>query len=178
MVRSNILVDRHIDDDSERELPITKDRPLICADIANLPLKNGGFDFIYTSHVIEHLDDFKKSFGEMVRVGKKGVIIVPGEIHERTWDKDSHKWIITESDGKLIFRNKCACTRLNHNLGLEKWKKIFWNMYSKNRDLLDIIFFWEGVIPFIIIECGDCYNEKQKPLSQRRPVQKNISFIA
>ena len=155
MVRSNILLDKYIYDDSERELNITRDRPLVCADIANLPFKEDSFDFVYTSHVLEHLDQLEEGLTEIARVGKRGLIIVPGEIFERAWDKHSHRWIITVVENTLIFREKCACTYLVQNDVLEEWKRIFWKMYMKNRSLLDIRFFWRDTIPFKIIGCGD-----------------------
>lgn len=176
MVRSNILLDRYIYDDSERELNITKDRPLVCADIANLPFREGIFDFIYASHVLEHLDELEKGLSEMVRVGKRGLIIVPGEIFERAWDKYSHRWIITVVGDHLIFREKCTCTYLIENDVLEEWKHIFWKVYIKNRDLLDIHFFWEDTIPFKIIKCANGGFGKNIPAIKKGDIKRDINL--
>lgn len=159
-IRSNILVEKYLHDDSQRELNATKDRPLVCADIIDLPFKKDSFDFIYASHVVEHLDDIVKGLNEIAYVGKKWVIIVPGEIFERIWDKHSHRWIITEEENTLVFREKCPCTRLKQNDALDRWKPIFWKSYSENKELLDIHFFWENSITFKIIRCKEGGFEK------------------
>jgi SAM-dependent methyltransferase len=39
------------------------------------PFKDNKFDFIYTSHVLEHLDDLIKVMGELKRISKPGAII-------------------------------------------------------------------------------------------------------
>jgi len=176
MVRSNILLDKYIYDDSERELNITRDRPLVCGDIANLPFKKDSFDFIYTSHVLEHLDELEKGLSEIVRVGKRGLIIAPGEIFERAWDKHTHRWIITVVENRLIFREKCTCTYLIQNDALEEWKRIFWKTYVKNRDLLDIHFFWEDTIPFKIIGCGNGGFATKSPAIPERDIRREIKL--
>jgi len=176
MIRSDILVDKHIHDDSERELNITKDRPLICADIADLPFKENIFDFVYTSHVLEHLGEVKKSINEIARVGKRGLIIVPGEIFERAWDKHTHKWIITVIENQLIFREKCICTHLIQNDILGKWRDIFWKIYTKNKKLLDIYYFWEDIIPFKIIMCKNGGFRRKSPAASGRDIKRGVKY--
>ena len=147
MARSNILVDKYINCDRERELKIAiDDRPLVCAVAENLPFKDNTFNFVYTSHVLEHITRLEEAVAEITRVGRTGLVIVPGEIYERIWDKSTHKWIISKNNGKLIFRKKCACTKLQQNDNLDKWKKIFWKIYVRNKNFLDIHFFWKNYI--------------------------------
>ncbi|MGB2763662.1 MAG: class I SAM-dependent methyltransferase [Candidatus Aminicenantaceae bacterium] len=176
MVRSNVLVDKYIHDDSERELNITKDRPLICADIVDLPFKENIFDFVYASHVLEHLDEVENSLNEITRVGKRGLIIVPGEIFERAWDKHPHKWIITVVENQIIFREKCYCTRLNQNDILGKWRDIFWKIYTKNKKLLDINYFWKDIIPFKIIRCKNGGFKRESQAHSERNTKRKIIF--
>ena len=53
---------------------IDLDSPLadIKADICNLPIKNGSYDFILCNHVLEHIVDDEKAMKELFRVLKKG----------------------------------------------------------------------------------------------------------
>ena len=177
MVRSNVLIDKFTDWDGERELKIAIDnRPLICAEAENLPFKDNTFNFVYTAHVLEHIDNIKKALAEITRVGKAGLIIVPGEIFERAWDKDTHKWIIGKNNGRLIFKSKCECTKLIQSDTLNKWKKIFWKIYVKNRSLLDVHFFWKKHIPYKIITCGKNHDLKNKTLNHSILVKRQVSF--
>jgi hypothetical protein len=178
MVRSDVLADRYVDSDHERELPIAHDRTLVAADIASLPFRDHSFDFIYTAHVVEHCKEVALCLRELARVGKRGLIIVPGEIYERNYLKESHHWIISVRDNRLVFREKCACTRINPGANHEIWKNMFWRTYAQNRQLLDIHFFWQGTIPFEIVRCGvagesDSVQTGETPTDLR---QRRLSF--
>ena len=49
------------------------------ADIFNLPFQEGQFDIVFSDATIQHLEDYKRAFAAMVRVLKKGgVLIVSG----------------------------------------------------------------------------------------------------
>ncbi|MCK5060999.1 class I SAM-dependent methyltransferase [Candidatus Parcubacteria bacterium] len=50
----------------------------IVSDLENLPFKDGEFDLVVSSHVLEHLPDFDKGLKEIMRVTKnKAVIAIP-----------------------------------------------------------------------------------------------------
>jgi ubiquinone/menaquinone biosynthesis C-methylase UbiE len=153
MIRSNILVDYDISKNAEREATLAHDRPFVQADMTALPFRDHSFDFCYSAHVVEHLADVDCGLKEMTRVAKRGVIILPSEIYERNWCKWSHKWIITLENGTLVFRRKCSCTQITASDMHEKWKTIFWAIYSKNRELLDISYQWNDSIRYRIESC-------------------------
>ncbi len=47
-------------------------------DITNLPFKDGSYDFVYASHVLEHIPDDRKAVREVRRVlGRDGIAILP-----------------------------------------------------------------------------------------------------
>ena len=179
MVRSNILVDKYINNNCQREIKLViDDRPLICAEVENLPFKCDSFNFVYASHIIEHISKVEDAIAEITRVGKAGLIIVPGEIYERAWDKNTHRWIINENKGKLIFRKKCDCTKLKRSDTFDKWKKIFWKIYVKNRSLLDIHLSWKNHIAYEIIECEGCHELEEKTSDYYELNANQMSFKA
>jgi SAM-dependent methyltransferase len=47
----------------------------VVADACYLPFKDGAFDLVFSSHVIEHVPDPKKMFGELCRVTGRRVIV-------------------------------------------------------------------------------------------------------
>jgi ubiquinone/menaquinone biosynthesis C-methylase UbiE len=177
MVRSNILVDKYINCDWERELKIVvDDRPLVCASVECLPFKDNSFNFVYASHVLEHITKLEEAISEITRVGKAGLIIVPNEIYERAWDKSTHRWMINRNNGKLIFKSKCVCTKLMECETLDKWRKLFWKIYAKNRSLLDIHFFWKNDILYEMRKCVRCCEENNNIQNHSEPIVKQLSI--
>src|SRR5215831_19887761 len=52
------LVDRYLEPTAHRNATLVKDgRPMIAADLHRLPFEDKFFDFVYCSHVLEHVDD-------------------------------------------------------------------------------------------------------------------------
>ena len=73
-----------------------------------LPFKDKEFDFAYSHHVFEHLDDPAAACREMVRIAKAGAIITPAPFAELAFGRPYHRWLVTERAGKLIFLSKRA----------------------------------------------------------------------
>jgi hypothetical protein len=81
-----------------------------------LPYEENEFDFSVCSHTLEDLINPEPIISEIIRVSKRGRIIVPNRIHEQTVgvrDGKSneighphHYWIVDKSCSGLIFYNK------------------------------------------------------------------------
>ena len=64
--------------DSSKEMWDARNLNVVSGDIYNLPFEDDTFDTVYTSHVIEHLEDPERAIEESIRVAKKRIIhIVP-----------------------------------------------------------------------------------------------------
>lgn len=74
-------------DNSGKEAWKARNLKVVSGDIYHLPFKNDEFDTIYTSHVLEHLEDPGRAVDETVRVAKKRIIhIVPdGNVDEKNF---------------------------------------------------------------------------------------------
>lgn len=108
--RANVLMERYLADDTQREGQMIIDRPIVCGDVQELPFVDKAFTFINCSHVLEHTQYPEKAISEMLRVGKSGYLETPSEIHETVdLNKSYHRWIISEEDGILVFREKSQC---------------------------------------------------------------------
>lgn len=105
-IRADILVDKFIKDDTEREGKLMKDRPLVCSDIENLPFKDKSFDYIYCSHIVEHMKTPEKGFEEMMRVGKKGFIVTPSPLFEKLQGWSVHRWFVGIENGVIVLNQK------------------------------------------------------------------------
>lgn len=101
MWRADVLVDRYLHDDAHRPGPLCVSRPIVCADIEDLPFEDDAFDFVYCSHVLEHVGDPVAAAGELGRVGSSGIIAVPSRSWEREHDCSDHRWIFALENGVL-----------------------------------------------------------------------------
>jgi SAM-dependent methyltransferase len=66
-------------------------KAMIKVDIANIQFPDETFDWVYCSHVLEHVENDSKAIGEMYRVLKKGgqaVVVVPILV-EKTYEDPS-----------------------------------------------------------------------------------------
>lgn len=71
-----------------------------------LPFADKEFDFAYSHHVFEHLDDPATACREMVRIAKAGVIITPSWFAECMFGRPYHRWLIMQRAGRLYFFRK------------------------------------------------------------------------
>ncbi|NJO06029.1 MAG: class I SAM-dependent methyltransferase [Chloroflexaceae bacterium] len=106
--RSNVLVDRFLLDNTERGGDIKRDgRPLVVADAHHLPFRDGAFEYIICSHILEHMDDPQQFVQELQRTGKAGYIGSPSEIAERMFHWAFHRWYVNLlDDGTLVLHPK------------------------------------------------------------------------
>jgi uncharacterized protein YbaR (Trm112 family)/SAM-dependent methyltransferase len=105
--RANILMERFLEDDSQRPGRLIVDRPIVCGDIHQIPFVDNAFSFVHCSHLLEHVDDPDMAIREMSRVARCGYIETPSEIHEFIdLDFPFHRWAVSSEEGILVFREK------------------------------------------------------------------------
>lgn len=106
--RANVLLDAYEVTRERHWAPLIADRPTVLGLVENLPFRDGAFDFVIASHVLEHSSDPELFLNELQRVAKAGYIEVPDAFMERVNPYRDHKLEITVRDGKLVIRKKCA----------------------------------------------------------------------
>lgn len=173
--RSDVLVDRFIEDNTERGGNLRIDRPLIVADAHQLPFKDKSFDYIVCFHILEHMDDPAQFIREIARVGKRGWIQSPSEVAEKLFHWSFHRWYVNLIDGKLI---------LHPNKGEETFGDLFDYLYAKNPRFarfsrsMPALFYvdheWEGGIEFEIRE--DSPLDLRDPATLRRLTRPEESW--
>lgn len=100
------LADLYFKDNFHRggELLVLDERPIFQVDLANLPFRDKEFDFVYCSHVLEHVDDPKKACSEIIRIGKRGYIETPTRLSDMTYNFSYlHKWHVNLVGNSLVF---------------------------------------------------------------------------
>jgi SAM-dependent methyltransferase len=152
--RANVLLDKFIFDNSERNSNVLIDRDFVVSDVYDLPFKDKSFDFIIARHILEHLDQPEVFLKELQRVGKAGYIETPSSFSEDLFGWPFHVWQIDVEDGELVLRTKNNQT--NHQL--KKLKPYFDNnnkflkkFSAERRILFYTRYYWQDKINFRII---------------------------
>ena len=114
------------------------------------PFKDNEFDFVITSHVIEHVEDVSFFIKELQRVSNKGYIELPTILEDNLVfeNKKDHLWHteFDDDENRLIISKKIQF--LEPLLTVSSSKK-FLNYF---RQSLVLELFWEKSIEFNIIE--------------------------
>lgn len=123
------LLERDVSEGRERggnALIVPTSAKLIVGEATYLPFAKGAFDFVYASHVLEHVEDPGQACQEIMRVGRGGYIETPSPFLEQglaLGDESSpthwfHRWFVfSPSPGWLAFEPKsprevmrfCSC---------------------------------------------------------------------
>ncbi len=99
--RSDVVVDKFLEDNTERGGPLRIDRPTIIADGQSLPFKPKAFDYTIARHVMEHMDKLDTFFDELMGVCSAGFLSCPSTLSEYLFWWPFHKWFITLKDNTL-----------------------------------------------------------------------------
>ena len=136
--------------------------PVQVCDIGRLPYRDGAFDFVYCSHVLEHVTDPASACEELMRVGKRGYIETPTRMSDIMFNythlQDHHRWHINRIGTTLIFMPWEAAerrdTQVNEffHMAKSKYKNPFQDLFRRHRDLFVNMLCWEGRFVYYVID--------------------------
>lgn len=66
-----MCVERYIEDTKHRQDSVNLSKPVVLADVHDLPFRDKSFDFVYCCHMLKHVSNPLKASREIVRVGKR-----------------------------------------------------------------------------------------------------------
>ena len=178
--RSDVLVDRYIEDNTERGGDLRVDRPLIVADAEQLPFKDKSFDYVVCFHILEHMPDPAKFLREIARVGKRGWIQSPSEIAERLFHWPFHRWYVNLIDGKLVLHPLDYETTDRDTFGdlfdyLYAYNPRFARFSRSMPDLFYVDYEWSGAIDFEIRDSSPL--DLHDPVTLRTMTRPRESFV-
>ncbi len=137
------------------------DRPFTVCNLELTPFTDKEFDFVYCSHVLEHVEDPIQACEELMRIGKRGYIETPSKISDTMFNftkiHNHHKWHTQVLGNTLIFMEWKSSER--RDLGTDyffhqyhsKWQNPFQDLVWNNRDLFVNMMLWEEKFNYIVI---------------------------
>ena len=160
--RADHLADKYLGGTSHRVEEIVQDhRPMYEVDLEALCFADKSYDFVFCSHVLEHLDHPGRAIRELARVGRRGYIEVPTRLSDILFNftrlQNHHRWHGLVLDGTLLFVEWSDRERReigNHffNALHSAYANQFQEFFDENRDLLFCSLQWSGHIPFLLID--------------------------
>ncbi len=179
--RADVIADRYLKDDKQRfsgPLVYDKRKLFIKADVQNLPFKNKAFDFVFCSHVLEHVENPEKAIQELTRVAKRGYIEVPNAIADLLNPFPPHLWHCFFIKNTLIFKQKEKIKDfIEKNIeqfGAHMLKSsLFQYLRIKNLNVLFIQLNWTNKIRYRVIKAK---NTHLRHVYKETPNQKK-SFL-
>ena len=125
-----------------------KDKKFVQIKGKNLPFKDKEFDFVISSHVIEHVEDFQFFIKELERVSSRGYIELPSRLGDNLVyeNKKDHIWwfLYDDYNGKLLVSKRNQLVEPFINVSTAKFfEKIF-------RESLVLELLWEEKIEYKI----------------------------
>jgi len=124
-----------------------KDKKFVLIDSERLPFKDNEFDFVYASHVIEHVDNVSFFIKELQRISKQGYIELPTLLEDNIILSNNsikdHKWFFKFDDVKNILlaerKKQLIEPFITHGVLFESLRKNF-------RSSLVLELIWENQI--------------------------------
>ena len=149
---ATVLVERYVQPKFRTESLVTNDVPLVVADIHQLPFRAGSFDFIYSAHVLEVIDDPLTACREIMRVGRRGYIETPTFAKDMlfAWARNYQKWHVIAVGSCLCFfeysdrQLSGIGSTVWRELIFDKWRHPLQDAFWGNQDVFNVMFPWEG----------------------------------
>ena len=158
--------------------------PMVLADVHRLPFRDNSFDFVYCSHVLEHVDSPIDACAELMRVGKRGFVETPSISKDLlfAWARGLHKWHVVRSGGSLCFFEYTE--RQMDGIGSSAWKDVVFGKWHnslqeafwESQDLFNILFGWEerfSVFVFHLDGTVDALNSTVNYPMEIAPIQSD-----
>ena len=139
-----------------------KNKKFVLIKDKNLPFSNNQFDFVYASHVIEHVEDLSFFISELKRISRQGYIELPTILEDNivlsTNSSDDHKWMFKFDDVEKVLlvekKKQLIEPFITHGVLFDSLRKNF-------RSSLVLELYWEKEINY---EFRDFTIKAKKPI--------------
>lgn len=131
------------------------------ANIEDLPFCDNSFDFVYCTHVLEHVGNPEKACRELMRVASRGFLEVPRKFTEYLAGYPAHQWLIDWVDDELIFEARTfletPLASFGHSMILND-PEFAERTEKRWRHLFNVQLYWQAPFAFKVIDSADRIN--------------------
>lgn len=135
--------------------------PFVQADIYSLPFGDKSLDFVYCSHVLEHVDDPIRACQEIMRVGKRGYLETPNFMKDALFcqaQQMHHRWHTIASGTTLFFFE--YTTNQQQGIRSTSWSDLIWSRWHHplqdafvdNQDCFNTMFLWSDSFQVYVVD--------------------------
>lgn len=171
---ATILADKFLETSQHRSEKIVLDnRDFVILDIEFLPFKNKTIEYVYCSHVLEHVNNPERACRELMRSAKAGYIETPNFMRDMlfAWAKGMHKWHTLKNKNTLFFFE--YSDRELEGVRSDYWRKTVLNyfhhpnqdIFYPNQDIFNTMFEWENDFVIVVYPLEDKNPENQSEVS-------------
>jgi SAM-dependent methyltransferase len=157
------LADRYEGETTHRAEPLVKTGlPFQRCNVEKLPYADKEFDFVYCSHVLEHVKDPAQACEELMRIGKRGYIETPTRMSDVMLNficlKDHHRWHINLLGDTLVFMEWADKERRDTGVSdffvmlQSKYKNSFQELVHRQRDLFVNMLLWHDRFHYYVFD--------------------------
>jgi SAM-dependent methyltransferase len=137
-------------------------KPVFECNVEALPFGDKEFDFVYCSHVLEHVHNPSQACDELMRIAKRGYIETPSRCKDlwlNTAKASNHKWALEKRNGVLIFTEytpeeieglSCDLLMNMHCSPQNKAEKAFSALLYLKADMINTMLLWEDSFKYEI----------------------------
>ena len=130
-------------------------KPVYECSIEDMPFADKEFDFVYCSHVLEHVNNPEQACKELMRVGRRGFIESPtpgNDLLPNSAQMSNHRWDIELKGNTLIFTEHTSEEIVGFNCGIlmdmncapqTPREKAFAALLNLRADLVNTMLYWE-----------------------------------
>ncbi len=156
------------------------DKPVYECNIEKLSFGDKEFDFIYCSHVLEHVNNPERACDELMRVGKRGYIEMPTRGKDLFFDYakiSNHKWAVEYVHSKLVFTEYTneeieglTCNVLNQMFECPETQreKAFSALVYLKANLINTMLLWDTKFDYEVRRLADVPGAKTNPKDKNK----------
>jgi len=162
-------------------------KPVYECNVEDMPFPDKEFDFVYCSHVLEHVHNPEIACRELMRIAKRGYLETPAKVKDiflNSAKTSNHRWWVEAVNNRLIFTEytpdesealQCNILMDMHCNPETKREKAFSALIYLKAPLVNTMFLWTEKFEYEVRRLSASHNKKS---SIKPSVSEETSSIA